>query len=57
MRSMGNSNFMKYTSNSGSFGKDLFLRLFSETYGAEKEEIFRISDDAPGRYYNYFCKA
>ena len=54
---MGNSNFMKYTSNSGSFGKDLFLRLFSETYGAEKEEIFRISDDAPGRYDNYFCKA
>ena len=27
---------MKYTSNSGSFGEDLFLRLFSETFGAEK---------------------
>ncbi|MBQ4511759.1 MAG: DEAD/DEAH box helicase, partial [Anaerolineaceae bacterium] len=27
---------MQYTSNSGSFGEDLFLRLFSETFGAEK---------------------
>ena len=27
---------MRYTSNSGSYGEDLFLRLFSETFGAEK---------------------
>ena len=27
---------MQYTSNSGSYGEDLFLRLFSETFGAEK---------------------
>ena len=27
---------MPYTSNSGSFGEDLFLRLFSDTFGAEK---------------------
>ena len=27
---------MQYTSNSGSYGEDLFLRLFSDTFGAEK---------------------
>ena len=27
---------MQYTSNSGSYGEDLFLRLFSETFGTEK---------------------
>lgn len=27
---------MQYTSNSGSYGEDLFIRLFSDTFGAEK---------------------
>ena len=27
---------MQYTANSGSYGEDLFLRLFSDTFGAEK---------------------
>ena len=27
---------MKYTSNTGSYGEDLFLRIFSEIFGPEK---------------------
>ena len=32
-------------------------KLFSETFGFEKKEFFRICGDALGRYYNRFCKA